>query len=50
GPRMMTNIVNLPQTPEALQLDMPLKVRFESLSDDISLAYFEPLDTGEATP
>jgi uncharacterized protein len=24
GPRMMTNIVNCPQTPEALQLDMPL--------------------------
>ena len=29
GPRMMTNIVECPQTPEALQLDMPLEVVFE---------------------
>ena len=28
GPKMMTNIVGCPQTPEALQLDMPLKVTF----------------------
>ena len=26
GPRMMTNIVDCPQTPEALLLDMPLEV------------------------
>jgi len=26
---MMTSIVGLPATPEALQLDMPLRVRFE---------------------
>jgi uncharacterized OB-fold protein len=25
GPRMMTNIIDCPQTPEALQLDMPLE-------------------------
>ena len=29
GPRMMTNIVDCPQTPEALVLDMPLEVVFE---------------------
>ena len=29
GPRMMTNIVECPQTPEALVLDMPLEVAFE---------------------
>ena len=29
GPRMMTNIVNCPQTPEALVLDMPVEVVFE---------------------
>jgi len=27
GPRMMTSITGLPATPEALQLDMPLRVR-----------------------
>jgi uncharacterized OB-fold protein len=44
GPRMMTNIVNCPQTPEALQLDMPLKVLFQKESDDISLPMFEPAE------
>ncbi|MDH5671366.1 MAG: Zn-ribbon domain-containing OB-fold protein [Myxococcales bacterium] len=42
GPRMMTNIVECEQTPEALQLDMPLEVRFESVSDDINLPVFAP--------
>ena len=42
GPRMMTNIVESPQTPEALQLDMPLEVTFEQLSDKISLPLFRP--------
>jgi uncharacterized OB-fold protein len=44
GPRIMTNIVNCPQTPEALQLDMPLKVLFQKESDDISLPMFEPAE------
>ena len=39
---MMTNIVNCPQTPEALQLDMPLQVTFEKISDTIALPLFEP--------
>lgn len=30
GPRMLTNIVGIAATPEALELDMPLQVRFES--------------------
>ena len=42
GPRMMTNIINVDQTPEALQLDMPLEVVFEPLDDEISLPYFQP--------
>jgi uncharacterized OB-fold protein len=42
GPKMMTNIVGCPQTPEALPLDMAVKVRFEKQSDDISLPFFEP--------
>jgi hypothetical protein len=39
---MMTNIVGCPQTPEALQLDMPLQVTFARQSDDISLPLFQP--------
>jgi uncharacterized protein len=42
GPRMMTNIVHCPQTPEALQLDMPVEVVFEALDDTISLPHFRP--------
>jgi len=43
GPRMMTNIVDCAQTPEALQLDMPLEVVFEKLDDEITLALFRPM-------
>ena len=42
GPRMMTNIVGCPQTPEALPLDMDLEVVFQKESDDISLPLFTP--------
>jgi uncharacterized OB-fold protein len=44
GPRMMTNIVNTPQTPEALRLDMPVRVVFQRLSDGITLPLFEPVE------
>jgi len=42
GPRMMTNIVGCPQTPEALQLDMDLEVTFEKQTDTIALPMFKP--------
>lgn len=42
GPRMMTNIVDCPQTPEALKLDMPLEVTFQTFSDTIALPFFKP--------
>ncbi len=42
GPRMMTNIVGCPQTPEALQLDMALEVTFLQASDTIALPLFQP--------
>ena len=42
GPRMMTNIINIEQTPEALELDMALEVCFEQVSDDIFLPKFKP--------
>jgi uncharacterized OB-fold protein len=44
GPRMMTNIVGCPQTPEALVLDMPLEVVFEPQSDEITLPFFKPAE------
>lgn len=42
GPRMMTNIIDCPQTPAALQVDMPLTVAFEKVDDEITLALFRP--------
>lgn len=42
GVRMMTNVVGCPQTPQALQLDMPLEVVFTKFSDEISLPLFQP--------
>ena len=48
GPRMMTNIVGCPQTPEALQLDMPLKVIFEQQSETITLPFFTPVPGARA--
>jgi uncharacterized OB-fold protein len=42
GPRMMTNLVGVAQTPEALVLDMPLEVCFEPMDDEISLPLFRP--------
>ena len=47
GPRMMTNLVDTPQTPEALVLDMPLEVAFERVSQDICLPLFRPAIAGE---
>jgi uncharacterized OB-fold protein len=42
GPRLMTNIVDCPQTPEALVLDMPVEVAFQKLDEEISLPVFRP--------
>jgi hypothetical protein len=41
GLRMMTSLVGVPATPEALLLDMPLRVAFE-LRGDLSLPVFTP--------
>jgi uncharacterized OB-fold protein len=42
GPRMMTNVVEVEQTPQALRLDMPLQVVFRAVSEDITLPLFRP--------
>jgi hypothetical protein len=38
----MCNIVECPQTPEALELDMKLEVAFEKLDEAITLPLFRP--------
>ena len=42
GPRLMSNILDCPQTPEALVLDMPLEVTFEKIDDNLTLPQFRP--------
>ncbi|WP_420391485.1 Zn-ribbon domain-containing OB-fold protein [Acuticoccus sp.] len=42
GPRMMANIMEVAPSHEALELDMPLEVTFERLSDEIALPQFKP--------
>ncbi len=48
GPRMASNVIECEQTPEALQVDMPLMVTFEKVSDEITLPLFRPLTGGES--
>jgi uncharacterized OB-fold protein len=42
GVRLMTNLVDIEPDPEKLELDMPLEVTFEKLTDEISLPQFKP--------
>ena len=42
GPRMMTNIIDVEPTPEALPIDLPLEVTWEQQNDDITLPMFRP--------
>ena len=42
GPKMMCNIVECDQTPEALVLDMSLEVSFEKVNEEITLPQFKP--------
>ena len=42
GVTMMSNILQVDQTPEALILDMPLQVVFRACRDGIVLPYFQP--------
>lgn len=42
GVTMMTNVINCPASPDHLHLDMPLRVLFVQLSDEVTLPLFEP--------
>ena len=43
GPRLMTNIVDCPQTTEALRIDMPLSPVFQPVADGTTLLVFRPV-------
>ncbi|WP_398477040.1 Zn-ribbon domain-containing OB-fold protein [Tardiphaga sp.] len=42
GPRLMSNIIDCAQTPEALELDMKLEVAFQKVDDTLTLPVFRP--------
>ena len=42
GPRMMTNLVNVEPDPKVIKCDMPVRVVFSKLTDEITLPLFEP--------
>ena len=42
GPRMMTNIHGIENTPEKLVLDMPLEVTFEEIAEGRKVPYWKP--------
>jgi uncharacterized protein len=42
GPRMMTNIHGIENTPENLVLDMPLEVTFEEIAPGRKVPYWKP--------
>ena len=42
GVRLMSNLLGVEPDPEKIELDMPLEVTFEKLSDEISLPQFKP--------
>lgn len=43
GPRMMSNIVEVANTPENLKIDMPLEVVFEDITPDITIPKWRPV-------
>jgi uncharacterized OB-fold protein len=43
GPRMMTNIIGVEPTPEALPIDLAVEVAWEAQNDDITLPLFRPV-------
>ena len=42
GPRMMTNLVEVEPTPEALPVDLPLEIVYDDVTDEVTLAKFRP--------
>lgn len=42
GARLMTNLVGVDPTPEAVRIGMPVEVVFEQVTDAVTLAKFKP--------
>jgi hypothetical protein len=42
GARMMSNLVNIEPDPKVIHCDMPVEVLYEKLTDDVTIALFQP--------
>jgi uncharacterized OB-fold protein len=42
GPRMLSNLVNVPPDPASVRCDMPVEVVFHRLTDEVTLPLFQP--------
>lgn len=49
GPRLLTNLVNVPPDPAKIRCDMPVEVVFEKQTDEITLPMFQPAHLAQAT-
>ncbi len=43
GPRMLTNLVNVPADPAQLRCEMPVRVVFAKQTDDVTIPLWEPV-------
>ena len=42
GPRMLSNLIDIEPTPEAVQVDMPVEILFQDVNEELSMFKFRP--------
>ncbi|MCZ6615000.1 MAG: Zn-ribbon domain-containing OB-fold protein [Chloroflexi bacterium] len=42
GPRMLSNLIDIEPTPEAVQVDMPVEILFQDVNEELSIFKFRP--------
>ena len=42
GPRMLSNLIDIEPTPEAVQVDMPVEILFQDVNEEMDMFKFRP--------
>ena len=42
GPRMLSNLIDIEPTPEAVQVDMPVEILFQDVNEEMAMFTFRP--------
>ena len=42
GPRMLSNLIDIEPTPEAVQVDMPVEILFQDVNEEMTMFKFRP--------